>query len=219
MGCEHVQVDKSRVHVPISATRVRADAYACWDYIEPCVRAWFACRVCLVGAESTGKTTLAEALARHFDTAWTPEFGRYYWQGRGGLGHQPEWRPAEFEFIAGMQSKWEDQMARLANRILISDTNAFATRLWQERYLGTALAEPPHRPPDLYLLTAPDFPFVQDGCRDGEHIREAMHARFAEELSRQDVPWVILTGPHQARLETAVTLCQDAMGARRVILT
>ena len=139
MGCVHVQVDKVRANVPISATRIRADAFACWDYLEPCVRAWFACRVCLAGAESTGKTTLAQALAHHFETTWTPEFGRYYWQGRGGLGRQPDWRSEEFEFIAGVQSAWENRMARLANRILICDTNAFATRLDLLSLLFTSL--------------------------------------------------------------------------------
>jgi len=69
MGSKHVQVDKPRQRVPISATLVRRDPYAHWDFIEPPVRGWFARRVCVVGAESTGTTTLAKALAEALQTA------------------------------------------------------------------------------------------------------------------------------------------------------
>ena len=62
MGSKHVLVDKQRERVPISGTAVRNDPYANWDFIEPPVRAWFAKRVCVVGAESTGTTTLAKTL-------------------------------------------------------------------------------------------------------------------------------------------------------------
>ena len=33
---------------------------------------------------------------------------------------------------------------------------------------------------DLYLLTGEEIPFVQDGLRDGEHIRQEMHRWFEE---------------------------------------
>ena len=70
----------------------------------------------------------------------------------------------------------EDALARQANRILISDTDALATGIWHERYLSKKSAEveaiaASHRH-DLYLLTDCDLPFVQDGLRDGESIRE-----------------------------------------------
>jgi nicotinamide riboside kinase len=62
---------------------------------------------------------------------------------------------------------------------------------------------------DLYLLTAPDVPFVQDGFRDGQHIRHWMHDRFAEQLTnisqRDPAAWVVqIQGSFQQRLATAI---------------
>src|SRR5689334_6244545 len=61
MGSRHVSVDPARIRVPISGTAIRRDPFAHWDFLEPPVRAWFARRVCVLGAESTGTTTLAES--------------------------------------------------------------------------------------------------------------------------------------------------------------
>ena len=78
MGSTHVKVDRARLVVPCSGTRVRDDPLAWWEYIAPPVRAYYCRRVCMVGAESSGTTTLAAALAAHYDTAWVPEYGREY---------------------------------------------------------------------------------------------------------------------------------------------
>ena len=72
MGSVHVLVDRARATVPCSGTDVRADPLACWEYLAPCVRAHFCKRVCVVGAESSGTTTLAAALAAHYNTVWVP---------------------------------------------------------------------------------------------------------------------------------------------------
>jgi NadR type nicotinamide-nucleotide adenylyltransferase len=63
LGCEHFQVDIERATFPCSGTAVRADPFGYWNYISPDVKGYFALRICLVGAESTGKTTLSKALA------------------------------------------------------------------------------------------------------------------------------------------------------------
>jgi len=213
MGSRHVMVDRDRAAFPISATQIRSSPLDHLDWLEPCVRAYFVRRVVLIGAESTGKTTLAQALAERYGTVWVPEFGREYWERKvAGLamdGPLPAWSSDEFRVIAAEQQRREDEAARHANRVLICDTNAFATGTWHERYLG-------HRDPavdaigtldrvDLYLLTEPDFPFVQDGWRDGESIRDWMHARFAEQLHASPTPVVRLRGPLDDRIAQAST--------------
>jgi len=57
MGATHVMVDRDRIAVPVSGTAVRNDPFAQWDFLEPCVRAYYAKRVVVMGAESTGNTT------------------------------------------------------------------------------------------------------------------------------------------------------------------
>lgn len=208
MRSKHISVDKPRGQVPISGTAMRNDPYTNWDFIEPPVRGWFAKRVCVLGAESTGTTTLAKALAEHFQTAWVEEYGREYSEVKLAK-NDPVWRTEEFTMIAEEQSRREDAAARQANRVLICDTNAFATVLWHRRYMGShspAVAEIASRGKcDLYFLTGDEIPFVQDGLRDGEHIRHEMHRWFEAALTAQVVPWHILRGSHEARLREAVS--------------
>jgi len=135
LGCRHVLVDLERPRVPCSGTAVRAAPLGCWHYLAPCVRAHYARRVCVLGAESTGTTTLARALARRYRTKWVPEYGREYWIGKHAAG-ESAWSTGEFIHIAQEQARREDQMAREANRLLVLDTDAFATGIWHERYLG-----------------------------------------------------------------------------------
>ena len=163
-------------------------------------------RVVIIGAESTGKTTLATALAEHYQTAWVPEFGRLYTEARRYRGEL--WRSDEFTYIATEQARMEDALAQIANRVLICDTDPFATAIWHERYLGgpsiDVQAVAVGRRYDLYLLTDVDTPFVPDDIRDGESIRQWMHNRFLDELSRMGTPMLLVSGPHGERLRTAV---------------
>jgi NadR type nicotinamide-nucleotide adenylyltransferase len=76
MGASHVMVDRARTTVPVSGSLIRSAPLEHLQWLEPCVRAYFIRRVVVVGAESTGKTTLAQRLAERFNTTWVPEYGR-----------------------------------------------------------------------------------------------------------------------------------------------
>lgn len=208
MGSKHVMVDRQRITFPISGTQVRRNPWAAWEYLEPCVRAHYAKRVCALGAESTGTTTIAQDLAKAYRTVWVPEYGREYSIQKFQAG-QRDWTSDEFVYIAKEQARQEDELARQANRVLICDTNAFATGIWHERYMEhrSPVVErvgAEHRP-DLYLLTDDTIPFVQDGWRDGEHLRHWMHELFIRRLHEQPVPWVLVTGTPGERLQQAQT--------------
>jgi NadR type nicotinamide-nucleotide adenylyltransferase len=212
MRCAHVAVDPRRMRVPISGTAVRADPHAAWDFLSPPVRAWFAKRVVLVGAESTGKTTLAERLAHTLHTPWVGEYGRELTLEKYGRGDLV-WSSHEFATIAAEQQRRENDAARGANRVLVCDTNAFATALWHRRYMGhrdaavDAIAARDRC--DLYLLAGNEIPFVQDGVRDGEAIRHEMHEWFREELRAQRTPWREIHGDLATREAAAI----EAIGA------
>ncbi len=207
MGCRHEAIDPGRARVPASGTTLRADLAAGWTWLTPPARAWFTRRVVVLGVESSGTTTLARDLARAFGTAWVPEWGRDYWEGRRWAPEADRWTPGDFLRIARGQAAREDDLARRAGPALVCDTDPLATCVWARRYLGAcppALAAfAATRRPALYLLTAPDFPFVQDGTRESEALRPAMHGWFVDALEASGVPWRLLGGPGEARLAAA----------------
>jgi HTH-type transcriptional regulator, transcriptional repressor of NAD biosynthesis genes len=211
LGCPHVLVDKARNTIPISGTQVRTDPLQCWEYLEPPVRGWYAQRICLVGAESTGKTTLAQALALHYQTLWVPEYGREYAEQKLIEDSHSPWTTEEFTHIAQVQCDRENAAARQANKILICDTDAFATSIWHQRYLQSSSPAvttifKEHKQPDLYLLTDINTPFEQDGTRDGEMIRDWMHDTFIAELNTHQRPFQLISGSPEQRLEQAVKM-------------
>jgi HTH-type transcriptional regulator, transcriptional repressor of NAD biosynthesis genes len=207
-GAVHVCVDLPRGTVPVSGTAVRADPVAYWDRLTPDVRAWFVRRVVVVGAESTGTTTLARDLAAHYGTGWVPEYGRELTVRKvaaAGSIAKVVWTPGDFVEVAREQNAAEDAAARQSGPVLVCDTDARATAVWQERYLGAVSPEvyAAARVPDLYLLTDhAGVPFEDDGLRDGEHVRAWMTDRFRQVLA--GLPVVELTGSRAARLATAV---------------
>ena len=138
-------------------------------------------RVCVLGAESTGKTTLAQGLAIRYQTLWNPEYGRVYTE----VGRPPgaRWQSWEFAHIARVHCWYEDFLAGLAHDVLFCDTDAFTTAVFHEAYLGTpatGFEELAARRYDLYVVCGTDVPFAHDGWREFEAQRLWMH----EQLSR-----------------------------------
>lgn len=211
LGAAHHLVDLERRAVPTSGTEVRRDPAAAWPYLRAGARAFYATRVVVVGAESTGTTTLARALADHYRTEWVPEVGREWSERKaaeGTFGTDAAWTTGDFVEIARLQQAAEDAAARRSGPVLVCDTDALATAVWHERYLGARSPEVEEiaasRSYALYVLTADDIPFVQDGLRDGEHLRAWMTDRFREELRRRREPHVEVRGSHDERLALAV---------------
>lgn len=236
LGARHVSVDPRRQLAPVSATLVRTDPVAAWDQLAAPVRGGLARRVVVVGAESTGKTTLAEGLASclrrcggsHGLTRWVGEYGRDYTvaqlaQARAEAQLQgrpaPEmdalvWPSSSFIEIATEQNRREDEAARLGGPVLICDTDAFATGIWHERYVGSRSAEVEAlgRVHPLYLLTHPDdVPFQQDGLRDGEHLRSWMTGVFASRLASTGRRWRWVRGGREERVEVALSAVNELL--------
>lgn len=209
LGARWVQIDEGRRINPVSGTAIRADPAAYWHELAPAVRADLTARVVVLGAESTGSTTLAAALAAHLGTTWVPEYGREHSETREG-GLDTPWRSDEFDLIVDRQIALEQHALRQAPApVLVCDTDVLATALWHERYVGT-VADRLHRAaavhrPLLYVLTGDEIPFVQDGMRDGEHIRHDMQQRFRDVLAAQDVPWLEVRGDVPSRVGAAAS--------------
>ncbi|HEX7162943.1 MAG TPA: AAA family ATPase [Trebonia sp.] len=243
-GAKHVCIDPGRATVPVSASRIRADLAGCWDDLLAPARAGLAARVVVVGAESTGTSTIAQALAEKYRrrggvwarTRCVTEAGRDYtltkWQQARAVAataRRPdpplaelEWTPADLDAVAAEQTRRENQAAAAGSPLLVCDTDAFVTSVWERRYLGGrarglqpwAAANLPRH--DVYLLTSHEgVPWHDDGLREGDlEVRAAMTGWFAQALTAAGHSWVLLTGSVAERLALAVRVT-DAVLARR----
>jgi len=232
----HVCLDQSRSLYPVSGTSIRASVPAQWDLLSPAVQAGLALRVVVVGAESTGTTTLSRELVQALRargglwtrTAWVAEYGREYSANLLALARVRNpaaraediaWRSADFSAIAVQQCRQENAAARHGTPVLVCDTDALATGIWHERYMGqpgTALAALAEAMPAraLYLLSSDeDVSFEDDGLRDGEHLRHWMTVRFRDVLTAQPVPWVELHGSPAERCATALAAVDEVQAS------
>ncbi len=198
-----------RYAIPVSGTKVRADPWRWERFLPPPVRAWYVRRVCLIGAEATGKTLYSSRLAEHYGTVRVPEYA----------GTLSSLGAADVSRVAHAQRTAEDLLARRASRVLFCDTDLLTVRLWSERRFDTApewlRAASESRAADLYLVTAPEphRRFPGEDARNTPAERAAFHARCQEELTRLGRPYVVVSGTYEERMATAVEAV-DALLAR-----
>ncbi len=175
-------------------------------------------KIVIIGPESTGKSTLCEQLAQHYETTWCPEFAREYLLTNG----------TNYEFddlltIARGQLALEDEYtARLeANSLpmleagghlpLFIDTDMYVMKVWCEFVFNKChrfiLDEILTRQYDLYLLCNVDLPWVQDELREYPdlHTRKKLYSIYKDIMINQPVPWVDISGNYEERLANAIT--------------
>lgn len=162
-------------------------------------------RVVVIGPESTGKSTLSEQLAQHYNTLWVPEYARQYIEELS--------RPYEEKdllSIAEGQLSLEDERAALADKLLVCDTDLHVIKVWSEhRFKGCdplILAYIASRKYDLYLLTYVDIPWEEDPQREHPDpaMREYFYNLYKELIINTGVPFVEIKGDIAERLQTAV---------------
>jgi NadR type nicotinamide-nucleotide adenylyltransferase len=196
----HVFVDAARSAIPISGTQLRADPHAHRKFLSPEVYASFVERVALLGGESTGKSSLAQALAHALGTKHVAEYGREHWEKQNGA--------LVFDdllTIAEEQIRREEAALRAPSteRFLICDTTPLTTLFYSLDLFGHAsdtLLTLARRTYEHTVLCADDFPFVQDGTRRDPTFRATQQAWYQAKL--QNRPHLIASGPLAMRVAT-----------------
>jgi NadR type nicotinamide-nucleotide adenylyltransferase len=195
---QHILVDRERINAPVSGSQIRADLEAHRQWLSPVVYASFVRRVCILGGESSGKSTLAEALAAHHGTVHVSEYGRELWESKNGsLTYE------DMLHIAETQVATEDEARLRANRFLFCDTSPLTTLFYSQHLFKRAepkLEELAHRRYDLVVLCAADFEFVQDGTRQDANFRGRQNAWYINEFNRCYVPFLQVTGGLSERI-------------------
>ena len=165
-------------------------------------------KVVIVGPESTGKSTLAAALAGWYNTAWCPEFARDYLQ-----AHGRDYTFADLLQIAKSQLMQEDKMqAEARNGLYIIDTEMYVMKVWCEVVFNDChtwiLKQIVKRQYDLYLLCNTDLPWVQDGLREypDKTVRLKLFKMYKDILINSGVAWAVVSGTADQRLQSATTV-------------
>ncbi|WP_397444609.1 AAA family ATPase [Polaribacter sp. R77954] len=166
-------------------------------------------KVVLFGPESTGKTTLSEHLARHYNTVWAPEFARDYLQKKWN-NERKTCEAKDLLPIAIGQMKLENKLALKADKVLICDTDLLETKVYSQEFYGGFVDELLDKAAyenqyDLYLLTYIDTPWEADDLRDRPEQRLEMFNAFEQSLIDHNKPYLLLKGNKETRLKKAVT--------------
>lgn len=165
-------------------------------------------KIVLFGPESTGKTTLSQQLARHYNTVWVPEYAREYLQNKWN-NERKTCENEDLIPIAIGQMRLENELALKADQVLICDTDLLETKVYSQEYYGgyvdPRLDEAAQANEyDLYLLTYIDTVWEADDLRDRPEMRQEMFDAFENALKIHHKKYIILKGSRQKRLNKAV---------------
>lgn len=181
-------------------------------------------KIVVLGPESTGKSTLCEKLAAHYNTLWVPEYAREYLEKNGA-----NYTYDDLLTIAKGQIELEEKVSDARNQqlaisnaqrflipssgvrgLLFIDTDMYVMKVWAEfvfnkchNWILNRIAE---RKYDLYLLCDVDLPWVEDALREypDKKIREKLFLIYKELMISQSTPWTIISGDYEERLEKAI---------------
>ena len=165
--------------------------------------------IAVLGAECTGKTALAQALAARIQVqtrlrvAWVPELLREWCDEHG--------RTPRVDEQAGIARAQQARIAEAGKccEVVVCDTTAVMTAVYSQLVFGDgslhAYAVEQQRGVDLSLLMALDIPWVADGLqRDGPQVREPVDQAIRGLLSDHLLPWSLVSGQGEARLDSAM---------------
>jgi HTH-type transcriptional regulator, transcriptional repressor of NAD biosynthesis genes len=173
-------------------------------------------RVVVFGPESTGKTWLAERLAREFGEPWAPEFVREFWDRRAG-----HIAAADLTEIAHGQRDGEERAAARARRVVFCDTDLLTNVLWADLLFPGACPQPVRAQAEersrryaLYLLCQSDLPFTPDPQRCfPDEAGRAMGARlWRSTLEQRGLPTADVSGHGDARVQSALVALRQRLG-------
>ena len=190
-------------------------------------------KVAVIGPESTGKSTLCELLAQHYNTQWCPEFAREFL-----LTHGIDYTYDDLLYIARGQLAMEDEYTQslvgssesgvnsyvldselrtLNSKLLFIDTEMYVMKVWCEFVFGKChrwvLDQIIERKYDLYLLCNTDLPWVKDELREYPDLktRDQLYHIYKDIMINQSTPWVDISGDYDERLQKSIKAIDQLM--------
>jgi NadR type nicotinamide-nucleotide adenylyltransferase len=166
-------------------------------------------KIAILGAESTGKSALAELLAKYYNTVFIPEFARTYFN-KNDIGN---YSLSDLEKIALEQIQLEHELSKNANQFVFCDTTLITIKICSQneikkvpQVISTHIK---HSDYDLYLLCNNDIPWVADGQRMHAHLRDHVYKWNEHELIKLNVPYRIISGVGDERNMNAIQVIES----------
>jgi len=180
-------------------------------------------KIVVIGPESTGKSTLCEQLALHYNTVWVKEYAREYLLKNGtdytfeNLLDIAKGQVDEEEL--GIRNWERAHKSEIANPIsaIFLDTDMYVMKVWCEfvfekchHWILNRIVE---RKYDLYLLCNIDLPWVKDELREYPDLvtREKLYHHYKDIMVNQNVPWVDISGGYEERLQKAIAAINNIL--------
>jgi len=174
-------------------------------------------KIAVIGAESTGKTQLCEALAEHFDTTWVPEFARTYFNDSDIYNYSL----ADLEKIAARQYTMEKDLLKKARGILFCDTAILTLKIWAELEFGTCpetiLKIMDENPYDFYLITNNEVEWEQDPLRLNKFSRDRIFTLNEEAVIKSGVSFAVVDGTGRERIQSAIRWVETFLELQKLV--
>lgn len=204
LDAQFIPVDLNRETIPISATKIRENPAQNWDYLPDIVKQDCLMRVCIFGAESTGKTTLCQQLASYFNTVYVPEYARFFIETKVNFNQE------DLIDMAKGQIALEKAIAPKANQILFCDTDPLATTIWSQWLFNNCPQEiinlATNHNYHFYLLTDIDLEWQRDQVRYFPEKRAEFMTSCINCLKQNNRPYFLINGRGEKRLENAIKI-------------
>lgn len=207
LGCESLIYDLKRKNINISASQILENTFRNWDFLSEAAKPYFVKKICIYGTESTGKSTLTEKLAAHFNTSFVPEMARELIEGTQTC------QESDLLDIAELHATTINEKMKFANKILIVDTDLKITSSYskylfhKELVVGDWVRKANQF--DLYLYLDKKVSFHQDGTRLEEEERNELDVFHYNELVKNNSDYILIDGNWAQRFERSVEVINN----------
>jgi NadR type nicotinamide-nucleotide adenylyltransferase len=171
-------------------------------------------KIVILGPESTGKSTLCEALATHYDIYQCPEYARQFLT-ENGLKYNYEDLLTIAKGQLTLEEEWIQQSIENKKHALVIDTDMYVMKVWCEYVFQNAhtyiLEQINQKKYDLYLLCDIDLPWTQDEMREypDPKPRTELFTIYKDLLINQNTPWGIVSGTGVDRTKNAIQIIEQ----------
>lgn len=161
-------------------------------------------KIAIVGPESSGKTTICEALAKHYGAPSVEEIARAYLTERGGVYHEADL--LQMSWIQAEVGSMREREAPDA-KVIFHDTDMITFKIWSAEKYGRVHEEIERSVKEVqydhWLLCRPDIPWEPDPIRENPHDRDRLFSVYEATLTELQRPYTILEGTHKKRMKAA----------------